>query len=109
MPSDLPGILFLQVPENWVINGDQLGQAVEGAIRKLFRNSKRIIAVVVFWEEWLRADGGALLRLMKYREWINEQSRFYSAGNRHLILSYDEHQFVRPWQSLREMAASAIS
>jgi hypothetical protein len=79
IPSDLPGILFLQVPEGWIVAGDQLSTAVEGAIGKLFRNSSRVIAVVVFWEEWHLADNGALLRLVKYREWINEQSRFYDA------------------------------
>jgi hypothetical protein len=49
----------------------------ETALAEFFRNTGRIVEVIFHWEEWQKLEAGPLLRLARFREEVNERSRFY--------------------------------
>ena len=97
-PPTRPAIIFLRLPEHWISDG-QLNNAVEAAVDQLFHNYQRVIAVVFFWEEWLEITTGPLAHVWKFREYVNEKSRFYSEENgflmRSMMMAPNSGQWVR--------------
>ena len=108
LPPDRPGILILRLPEHWVCDGETLSRVVESVTGKLFHDYGRIIALILFWDEWQFDGQQVLLRMMKFREYVNRDSRFFKTGNKHLILTYDEGSFMHSWQTLASLAGKVL-
>ena len=81
---------------------------VESVKGKLFHDYGRIIALILFWDEWQFDGQQVLLRMMKFREYVNLDSRFFKTGNKHLILTYDEGSFMHSWQTLSSLAGKVL-
>ena len=108
LPPDRPGILILRLPEHWVRDGEALSRVVESVKGKLFHDYGRIIALILFWDDWQFDGQQVLLRMMKFREYVNPDSRFFKTGNEHLILAYDEGSFMHSWQTLASLAEKVL-
>lgn len=68
LPPDRPGILILRLPEHWVRDGETLSKVVESVKGKLFHDYRRIIALILFWDDWQFDGQQVLLRMTKFRE-----------------------------------------
>lgn len=75
VPDDKPGAIFIKFPESW-IRSPNITTILSDALHGLFERSGRIVEVVVHWEEWHELETGQLLRLAKFREELNSNSRF---------------------------------
>ena len=105
VPADKPAIVFLRLPGSW-LQDLELKDAAEAAAASLFRNNKRVVSLVYFWEEWQKLDNGALLRLAKFRELGNPGSRYYDPINVDLIRSWDGTKGPRGWMTFAMIAES---
>jgi hypothetical protein len=59
LPKDGLGLVFLKIPELWVRN-DALRATMNEALFSLFRQSRRVMAVVARWEDWRSIERGAV-------------------------------------------------
>jgi hypothetical protein len=58
LPKGRPGIIFLRIPQSWITT-DENKKAVNAAIAKIFRQSDRLVAIVLVREVWASpSDGG---------------------------------------------------
>ena len=89
VPKEKPGVVFLRLPESW-IEDLMLKEAAETAAASFLRNSGRVVSLVYFWEEWRELDTGSLLRMVKWRNFDNPESRYYDPINVDLIRSWDD-------------------
>lgn len=105
LPSSSPGIVFLKIPEDWVAE-PRIGEIVDSAVHHFFQNYKRVIAAIVFWEEWHQLQNGPLLRLAKFREMTNYKSRFHDPKNVGLLKSYDQIATSRQWRTFADVVAA---
>jgi hypothetical protein len=53
LPKDRPGIIFLRVPENWLLQAHS-GQCIESATAQTIRQSNKLVAIILVWEEWVQ-------------------------------------------------------
>ena len=110
VPADSPALIFLRLPASWLTKS-QVRSTVETAVDTHFRKSGRVVAVVLFWEEWHLTETGALLRLAKFREMTNQKSTFYKPENSDLIKGLDDQPDPRRWVrfiDLRELGYLAF-
>lgn len=93
LPRDRPGIVFLNIPESWV-NHPQAGEILKNGLEAFFRNTGRIEAVVLWWEDFVQSGGG-WWRSTHLREEKNTNTRFPAGPVRELAEL--THQAKRPW------------
>lgn len=105
VPADKPAIVFLRLPGSW-LQDLELKDAAEAAAASLFRNNKRVVSLIYFWEEWQKLDNGALLRLAKFRELGNPDSRYFDPINVDLIRSWESAKAPRGWLTFAMIADS---
>ena len=63
LPKGEPAIIFLKIPESWIFQ-EEIAAAAPDALADFFRQTTRIVAVVVCWEEVkieLNGSGGLIL------------------------------------------------
>jgi hypothetical protein len=73
LPRNAPSIIFVKIPQSWMLN-DACWGALDDGVARLFRGTGRIAAVFVHWEEW----GGAPptpIRFGRFHCWPNPRSR----------------------------------
>lgn len=59
LPNGSPAVAFLKIPEEWI--GDpRLDVVMSDALAEFFRNTERVVAVIVQWEQLRQLGGGAL-------------------------------------------------
>ncbi len=75
LPPNQPGIVFLKIPEEW-IGQTKLKSILQENLQKFFRQTNRVVAVVLHWEQWLfRRDVRAVATTL-YRVETNHNSQF---------------------------------
>lgn len=50
LPNKKPGVIFLKIPEEWVFDST-ITETFQSILTEFFRNSNRIVAIIVRWEE----------------------------------------------------------
>jgi hypothetical protein len=73
-PAERAAIIGVKIPKTW-IRESALGAMFDSALASFFRNSSRVVAVVVRWEEVTLLAGGGGMTLYKFRPYPNEGSR----------------------------------
>jgi hypothetical protein len=102
LPPTKPGLIFVKYPDVWISNA-ALESAHLQATDRFFRGSRRVVAIVVHWEEWHHQPSGALLRVAKYREIPNTGSRFDVLSEERLLRPWSPLWSPKSWTSFREI------
>jgi len=90
LPAKEPGAIFVKIPEPW-ISTPAATSKISVALDEFYKKSGRTAEVIFHWEEWQPLESGGLLRLAKFREEINRQSRFFDS---------QLFPFLRPWSPI---------
>jgi hypothetical protein len=77
LPKELPSIIFLRVPEAWA-KEEACAIATKESFDRILRQSHRVVAIVLAWEEW-HSLGTTAFAHFKYHVEHNTKSRFYSS------------------------------
>jgi len=88
LPRDCPGIIFLKIPEAW-IREKEINEEFEQSLNKIFRNTSRIVGVIISWEQW--EWGIQQIRLSKYRIEKNIFSKYLDKKTEKFLDSFEEH------------------
>lgn len=108
LPEGTSGLVFLKVPEAWTRQGQKSAQIVSGAISSFLRNTSRIVAVILRWEEQVLVRDAALM-LYKYRTIPNDRpSATFPDSIRGLVSLLDGPPRV-PLVTFAEIAENACS
>ena len=75
LPKDQPGIVLIKIPETWV-RYSMISSIVNNAVEKVFRQSQRLVGVVVTWSEKHNTDE-EMLFLIKLKDYPNRQSKLF--------------------------------
>ncbi|WP_315134646.1 hypothetical protein [Achromobacter marplatensis] len=77
LPQDQMGALFLKLPQSWAPDGDitQLTPRLEKVAREFLRTTKRVVAIVMYFNMVLQKDGG-LGVFTEYQQVLNVRHRF---------------------------------
>jgi hypothetical protein len=78
LPKSQPGLVLVRIPEKWVKQQD-IQILVNDAIGKVFRQSHRVVAVVLTWEEWNQTFDGWNLVVSRFKDYRNNKSRLYQS------------------------------
>ena len=78
LPAEKPGAIFVKIPEPW-ISTPAATSKISAALDEFYKKSGRTAEVIFHWEEWQSLESGGLLRLAKFREEINQQSKFFNS------------------------------
>ena len=78
LPKNKPGLVLVRIPEEWVKRQD-IQTIVNDAIGKVFRQSHRLVAVILMWEEWNQASDGWKLVVSRFKDYRNSKSRLYQS------------------------------
>lgn len=74
LPTDMPGVVMLRVPEDWT--KDETGHAIiKRGITDTFDRSQRISIVVVHREQWLHSENRSTFSVV-HRVYPNHRARF---------------------------------
>jgi hypothetical protein len=102
-PADRAAIVGLKIPETW-IKDLALQERFRAELEAFFRNSDRVVAVVVRWEEVTMLAGGDGEVVYRFRAFANAHSRHLRSDVdgllRRLTQSADG-----PWTRLREIVS----
>jgi hypothetical protein len=80
LPDDQPGVIIVRIPQGWAERADAVA-LYEEETRRLFRNSRRIIAAVWMYDAVHEGPGlGAGQSYLKWRPFMNRNCRFYDAA-----------------------------
>jgi len=106
-PAERAVIIGLKIPETW-ISEPPLAGMFESVLRSYFRNSRRIVSVVVRWEEMYVMPSNDGLLLYKFRPYPNEGSRHLTEEVLQLI-----QRLVQPaeldWTKFREVVSAFMA
>jgi len=72
------------------------------------RDYGRVVAVVLFWEEWRVPKAEAPFRLAMFREMTNQRSRFYRNDISGFIKRWDDQPDPAHWVRLEDVLASFL-
>ncbi len=95
LPGDQMGAFFLKLPQTWAPNGDikPLIPMLEQAARDFLRGTKRVVAVVMYFNVVLPVDGGLGIYNL-YRQELSARHKF---GNGKVpVLPLDHEPFMAP-------------
>ena len=103
LPSDLPGVIMVRIPQGWAERPDVVA-LYEEETRRLFRNSGRVIALIWLYDAVHQGPlpAGGLSYLI-WRPFMNRGSRFYDAG----LGAFVDWLFSQPhghWTSIQQIA-----
>jgi hypothetical protein len=77
LPKGKPGIILVKIPETW-LKQRELKAVVEVAVAKVLRQSERLVATVLTWEEWYTTAEGWKMMVTKLKDYPNKKNRLYS-------------------------------
>ncbi len=86
LPADRPGIIFVKVPQRWIVDVENAAAMVDAG-RKFLRNTDRIVAVT-FYVSHLETRDDVVMHRYALRELTNETSRFHQERNWELFTNY---------------------
>lgn len=86
LPKGKPGVVLLHIPEQWITNPDAK-KLVEAAIAKAFRQSSRLVAIMVVWDDW-QAIHGVQVTFGKYLPFLNGSSNLCSPDVENVFRRY---------------------
>jgi len=78
LPKSKPGLVLVRIPEELVKRQD-IQTIVNDAIGKVFRQSHRLVAVILMWEEWNQTSDGWKLVVSRFKDYRNSKSRLYQS------------------------------
>jgi hypothetical protein len=80
LPDDRPGVVIVRIPQGWAERADAVA-LYEGETRRLFRNSRRIIAAAWIYDAVHEGPGlGAGQGYLMWRPFLNGNCRFYDVA-----------------------------
>ena len=86
LPADRPGIIFVKVPQRWIVEVENAAAMVDAG-RKFLRNADRIVAIT-FYVSPLETRDNVVMYQHALRELTNETSRFHQERNWELFTNY---------------------
>lgn len=75
LPTTRPGLVFLKIPELWAVHPN-CGPIVSEGLDDVLRNSRRISAVVIHWEEWVGGGANSAMMSQRFSLIHNGRARF---------------------------------
>jgi len=105
-PADRAAIIGVKIPGPW-IREPALRRMLESGLASFFRNSGRVVAVVVRWEEVSTLPTGRGAILYKFRTFPNERSRHLTDEVGRLV-----QQLTRSggdWTSFRAVVSASVT
>lgn len=66
LPPDQPGLVFLKLPEIWLLQED-VAHIVPSTVDAFLRGTSRVVAVVITWEEQRPLPPGGAITLYRFR------------------------------------------
>ena len=75
LPPNEPGIVFLKIPEEW-IGQTRLKSIFQENLQKFFRQTNRVVAVILRWEQWSFHQNVKAAVATLYRMEPNHNSQF---------------------------------
>ncbi len=84
LPKDKPGLIFVRLPEAWIRRSD-VPQGIGDAVSKIFRQSHRVVGVVLRWEEWHTTPTGGSFVASRFNYSLNTDSKLYQADIKELL------------------------
>jgi len=74
LPVDERGVVFLKIPDEW-IKQPKLASIFQENLQKFFRQTNRVVAVVLLWEQWSFSQSVGGVVTTKFRVEINHNSQ----------------------------------
>lgn len=106
-PADRAAIIGVKIPEIWT-QESALGGLFESALTTFFRNSRRVVAVVVRWEEVCKQTTGAAFVLYKFHPIVNESAR-HRSNNVTSVIQQLTQSPSGDWGNLHAFVSSLLS
>ena len=78
LPKGQPGLVVVRIPEGCV-EKEGIQAIVDDAVGNVFRQSHRVVAVAMLWEEWHRTREGWNLVVSRFKECPNKKSGLYQS------------------------------
>jgi hypothetical protein len=75
---------MIRIPEAWA-TAEDIVDIVRQAIEKVFRQSERLVAIVIIWEETFRLPMGPNIVATKYNYFVNRESPLYGRDVDYLL------------------------
>ena len=76
LPKSKPGLVVLKIPEPWTAQRRSRA-IVLAAVAQVLRQSNRLVAIVLAWEDWFFVGGGCRVAY-KFEPFFNKQIALYS-------------------------------
>lgn len=77
LPKSKPAMILVKIPEAWTREHD-IRTIVGAATERVFRQSQRIVAIVLTWEEWHSTPEGFRLVMNQVRPYPNKRSNLFA-------------------------------
>jgi hypothetical protein len=74
LPSAGPGLIVLRIPDAWAVDPNFVAEA-DDVFQGVIRGSRRINAILVLWDEWLRGSPRGAACLTRFRVYENPAPR----------------------------------
>lgn len=74
LPSPGPGVVFVHLPTEWTEDDRFIGE-VDAVVDLVLRNSKRMNALIFFWEQWIPAEPHGMFLLSKFHPYFHSSPR----------------------------------
>ncbi len=105
LPEEQPGIIFLKIPESW-LKQTSTQQLISESIDQFFRNTNRVVAVVLRWEELIVDFGKSRPAVLKifFQIKANTASKFFGAEIEN-ILGQLNNPLGKDWIRFRDIVA----
>ena len=95
LPENGPGIVVLWVPTPWTRDPSFVGEA-EGLFTGVLRNSSRINAIIILWEEWLQLVPSGRAVVTRFRTFLNASPSTMVVGLQDLLAVIAPSQLLAP-------------
>ncbi len=99
LPKTRPSMILVKVPERWIV--PTISTVVDAAVNRLFRQSNRVVAVVLTWEEYHFTSQAGNFMLKKWRPYPNTKSRLFGSDIEKLLDCLGEFSNCT-WLSFRD-------
>jgi hypothetical protein len=72
LPHRGPGVIVIKIPQAWTADTSFTSEA-EPLMEELLRNSSRLNAIVLVWDEWLPASPSGRAVVTRFRTFVNQR------------------------------------
>ena len=74
LPSTGPGVVFVHLPSEWTEDARFIGE-IDAVVDQVLRNSKRMNALIFFWEQWIPAQPHGMVSMSKFHPYFHSSPR----------------------------------